>query len=165
MTHLLLPSLLLLGAVLVAPPAIAGGPEPDHVFDGDTIRLDGDVIRLFGIDAPEGKQRCRGADGETWDCGAAATTALRLALEDGRPDCDDRGRDAYGRRLAVCRVQGLDINGWLVREGFAWAFRRYSTLYVTAEDEARAARRGVWAARTEAPWSYRSRMRRLEGGW
>lgn len=139
--------------------------DADYVFDGDTIRLEGDIIRLFGIDAPEGKQTCRAANGGNWDCGAAATTSLRLALGDGRPDCDDRGRDIYHRRLAVCRVGGVDINDWLVREGFAWSFRRYSGLYNKAEEEARGARRGVWQARTETPWSYRARMRRVEGEW
>src|SRR4051794_5138793 len=79
-----LPRIAALAALLLAFAISLASAQPrdqtDFVFDGDTIRLDGDVIRLFGIDAPEGKQTCRGADGEDWDCGVAATASLRLAL-------------------------------------------------------------------------------------
>ncbi|TXN20390.1 thermonuclease family protein [Methylobacterium sp. WL9] len=44
--------------------------------------------------------------------------------------CEPSNIDQYGRTVAVCRLGALDLNGWLVEEGFALAYRRYSTAYV-----------------------------------
>ena len=53
--------------------------------------------------------------------------------------CADRGQDRYGRTLAICTLGDLDLNGWMVSEGWALAYRRYSLEYVLEEDVARAA--------------------------
>ena len=53
--------------------------------------------------------------------------------------CADRGQDRYGRTLAICTLGDLDLNGWMVSEGWALAYRRYSLEYVLEEDAARAA--------------------------
>jgi hypothetical protein len=58
--------------------------------------------------------------------------------------------------LAVCRAGGVEINSTLVREGFAWAFAKYSSSYVAEEREARSAKRGVFAAQNIAPWEFRA---------
>lgn len=129
-----------------------------HVLDGDTIDISGQRIRLEGIDAPEGGQRCnRRVIGE-WSCGTAATYAL-IGLVQGRAvSCDDRGTDKYSRMLAICFVDGRDINAEMVRLGLAWAYVKYSTAYVAVETEAREAKRGVWAAATMPPWEFRARQ-------
>jgi endonuclease YncB( thermonuclease family) len=54
-----------------------------------------------------------------------------------------------------CLVGDLDINEWLVTQGLALAYRRYSLDYVAAEDQARAASRGMWAGSFEPPWEWR----------
>ena len=132
-----------------------------RVLDGDTIdiatRDHGVVrIRLEGIDAPEGGQRCQLKWYGTWDCGRAATTALAQMTRDRVVTCDDRGPDKYGRTLGVCFTEGRDLNSEMVRIGLAWAFVRYSELYVAEERDARAAKIGVWQAPTQAPWDWRA---------
>jgi endonuclease YncB( thermonuclease family) len=132
-----------------------------RALDGDTIDLasrDHGVvrIRLEGIDAPEGGQRCNLRWYGTWDCGRAATTALAQILKDRIVSCDDRGGDKYGRTLGVCTVDNRDINSEMVRIGLAWAFVKYSPLYVAQEQDARSAKIGVWQAATQAPWEWRA---------
>ena len=71
--------------------------------------------------------------------------------------CEPRGTDKYGRMLAVCFADERDVNAMMVREGFAWAFVKYSQAYVAEEAQARAEHRGVWQAETEAPWDFRAK--------
>ena len=132
-----------------------------RAIDGDTIQLGGVRIRLHGIDAPESAQNCR-AGGRFWACGRAATKALAGLVRGKRVACEQRGRDRYGRVVAVCAVAGRDLNAWMVADGWAFAYRRYSRAYVVEETRARAARRGIWRGETVAPWDWR-RGKRLAG--
>ncbi len=127
-----------------------------RVVDGDTIEIAATTYRIFGIDAPEAGQRCAAASGKTWPCGKLATAAMDAAVASGDVTCEAMGTDAYGRTLAVCRAVGLDLGRLMVKEGLAWAFRRYSDAYSATENEARAARVGIWEAATETPWDYRA---------
>ena len=125
-----------------------------YVIDGDTIRISGAHIRLSGIDAPEREQSCmRGA--AQWRCGEAAKESLVRFIAGRALQCSPRDRDRYGRIVAVCFVNGEDVGGWMVREGWALAYRRYSRDYVDAEKAARTHRRGIWTSRFEAPWRWR----------
>jgi hypothetical protein len=65
-------------------------------------------------------------------------------------------KDRYGRTVAVCRLDKLDSNGWLVDEGLGMAYRRYSTAYIAQEDAAKQAKRGIWAGQFTAPWDWRN---------
>ena len=146
---------LLAGIFVLSLPAsaaeLAGKPR---IVDGDTLDLAGKKIRLFGIDAPEGKQTCT-LDGKAWACGIEARDAL-ARLIDGKPiTCQQRDIDRYKRIVAVCHVEGLDLNGAMVRQGWALAYRRYSRAYVEAEDEARLAVVGIWRAKVTEPWEWR----------
>lgn len=133
--------------------AISG---PAHVLDGDTIEVSGQRIRLEGIDAPEGGQRCNRRIFGEWSCGTAATYALIGLVQNREVGCENRGIDKYGRMLGICFVDGRDVNAEMVRMGLAWAYVKYSTAYVAEEAEARAAKRGVWVAATMPPWDYRA---------
>ena len=73
--------------------------------------------------------------------------------------CDPRDTDRYGRTVAVCLTRGVDLNGWLVTQGWAVAYRRYLRDYVRAEDQARAAGRGVWSGQFDMPWDWRAERR------
>ncbi len=117
----------------------------------------GERVRLKGIDAPERNQLCENATGNLYPCGQAATRVLRQHIGDGKVVCAiDPRRDRYGRALGVCSVHGEDLNAWLVSQGHALAYRRYSLRYVEQEEAARAAGRGVWAGAFVAPWDWRA---------
>lgn len=136
--------------------AVVAGPA--GVIDGDTLKIQGRKIRLFGIDAIEGKQRCLDASGQPWACGRAATQAVRSFIADSEVSCLVRDQDAYGRDVAVCDVRGQDLNGWIVRNGWAGAYSRYSLDYVAAEEKARSERVGIFAGSFTLPWQWRSQQ-------
>lgn len=125
------------------------------VIDGDTIELHGQRIRLFGIDAPEGRQPCESSSGKPWRCGTAAAQALDRLTVGKTVICDGKNRDRYGRIVAVCKVGGRDLGAALVEDGLAVAYRSYSHAYIPAEDAARKSRRGIWAGRFQMPWEWR----------
>lgn len=124
------------------------------VIDGDTIEVHGRRIRLHGIDAPENDQMCE-RNGRPWRCGRDATAALDRFIGGRSVTCHELDVDRFGRSVARCLVNGQDVNAWLVRNGWAIAYRRFSEAYVAHEAEARAARRGIWSGRFEMPESQR----------
>ena len=116
--------------------------------------MDGTRIRLYGVDAPETEQSYL-AGRARWTCGNRAKRDLARHIDARSVTCDERDRDRYGRVVAVCRHAGRDVNAWLVAQGWALAYRRYSGAYVDEEEAARAARRGVWRGEFVAPWDWR----------
>ena len=143
------------------PPSATETPAPNQVrvIDADTVDIDGTRYRLFGIDAPEARQTCR-AWGRTWDCGAAATEALMSRAEG--MTCEGGGTDRFGRTVGVCSSGGVDLNAWLVANGWALAYRQFSDEYVNEEEQARSNRRGIHRGEFVEPWDWR-RGERLEG--
>ena len=127
---------------------------PARVVDGDTIELEGERIRLHGIDAPEGRQSCS-VDGTEYPCGNMATAHLVNLTLGKHIECDGQERDRYKRLVAVCYANGVDLNGALVRAGWAVAYRRYSTDYVDEEAEARSEGIGMWRGEFDMPWEWR----------
>lgn len=143
----------------VALPARAGGMIGQaSVIDGDTIEIHGQRIRLFGIDAVESRQRCT-RNGAAWNCGQDAAFALADRIERAAIDCRGDERDRYGRLVAVCFKGTEDLNRWMVAQGWAVAYRRYSVDYVAEEVAARAAGRGLWSSTFDMPWEWRKRQR------
>lgn len=147
-------------AICFALPVHAQISGPASVTDGDTLRIGSQKIRLHGIDAPESRQTCK-ASGKSWRCGAAATRALRKRIAGRTVACDERDRDRYGRIVAVCRVAGKDVNAWMVSQGWAVAYRKYSRDYVSEESAAKSGRRGLWKGEFVPPSRWR-RGERLE---
>ena len=125
------------------------------VLDGDTIQINGQRIRLWGIDAFEAAQRCSGPDGDE-PCGARATHELDDMIGNHQVVCIYRDTDAYNRTVALCRVGALDLGASLVRKGLAVAFTRYALDYSPDEAEARANRVGAWAGSFTSPTDYRA---------
>ncbi|SUB00260.1 Staphylococcal nuclease homologue [Pannonibacter phragmitetus] len=162
-THAVRPSLrssLPLGALVLAA-CIAGGAAPLtfqalKVTDGDTIVLNGEKIRLEGIDAPEMAQRCLTPTGQEYRCGKEAADALRTFLSNGPVVCKGATLDDYGRRLGTCYSGALNVNAAMVESGHAFAFIRYSSSYVAEESRARAGKAGMFAGKAEAPWDFRA---------
>ncbi len=129
-------------------------------IDGDTIEIHGQRIRLFGIDAPEGGQRCNDAKSKSYRCGQRAAMALFNKIGRQSVACEPRDKDRYGRVVAVCRAGGVDLNGWLVAEGLAIAYRRFSNAYVLQEAAARSGKRGLWAGAFMLPEEWRRSNRK-----
>jgi endonuclease YncB( thermonuclease family) len=130
---------------------LSGQPK---IKDGDSFSLADSEVRLFGIDAPEGRQSCTRGDRE-WRCGDAAAAKLKSLVGSSRITCLRRDIDTYGRVVAECHRGNLDLAAEMVRAGLALAYRRYSTAYVDEENEARAARRGLWAGDFTPPEEWR----------
>lgn len=134
------------------------------VIGGDMIEIHGTRIRLWGIDAPETDQLCRGKDSELYRCGQKAATALAgILYAIGRPvSCTPKGHDQDGRTVAVCKIgdPGPDIAHWLVSNGHALDWPQYSKgNYETVQREAEYAGRGIWAGSYVEPWLYRACIR------
>jgi endonuclease YncB( thermonuclease family) len=128
------------------------------VVDGDTIEIHSQRIRLHGIDAPESSQLCE-LDGRPWRCGQTAANALADHIGRRTVMCEPKDRDRYGRLVAVCSVAGENLSAWMVLEGWAVAYRRYSQDYVADEDAARRAKRGIWRSTFTLPWEWRAQRR------
>ena len=125
------------------------------IIDGDSFEIGSVGVRLFGVDAPEGRQSCTRSTGRAWACGEAAAAELRRLAGSRELTCMRRDEDDYGRIVAVCRAGNTDLGAAMVRAGLAVAYRRYSDDYVAAEREAQAARRGLWAGQFVTPEAYR----------
>jgi endonuclease YncB( thermonuclease family) len=125
-----------------------------RVVDGDSVDIGTVHIRLFGIDAPEGRQLCT-RDSNPWPCGAAAAEKLRDLIGGATIDCVQRDVDKYERMVAVCKKGPTDLGAAMVKAGLALSYRQYSIDYVDEEDDARRAKRGMWAGEFIRPWDYR----------
>lgn len=126
-----------------------------NVIDGDSLAMGDIQFRLFGIDAVEAKQVCQ-RDGEEWACGLDAAAALRGIAEGKSLNCTQRDRDAYGRVVATCTVNGHDLAEEMVRMGYAVALRDFSMDYVPAEEAAKARSLGIWSSEFQMPRDYRA---------
>ena len=124
------------------------------VIDGDTIKL-GDVkIRFSGIDAPEINQTCVASEGKV-ACGKISRDILITKVTNNKISCTDEGKDFYGRVLGECFVNGESLSRYLVREGFAFAYRKYSDKFILDEEYAKSNRFGMWSMKFQYPWDYR----------
>lgn len=152
--------ILLLAAFLLASPVAANDlVGVASVIDADTLEIHGVRIRLHGIDAPESRQLCTNPFGQQWRCGQQAALALSDRIGRRTVNCAVRDVDRYDRAIAVCAQDNQDLNRWLVSEGWAVAYRRYSRDYIGAEDQARRAGRNIWAGQFVMPWDWRRGQR------
>lgn len=135
-------------------PSLAQMPIVGHaeVVDGDTLRLQGERIRLFGIDAPERDQVCLNDKFMLYRCGEAARAHLITLIANRKVECWAEVKDHYNRWVATCTVDGKDIGDAMVRAGHAIDYPRYSKgVYAKAEAEARENRRGIHLGVFENP--------------
>ena len=135
---------------------ISGKPV---ITDGDTIKIGTTKIRIEGMDAPERDQLCADENFQNYPCGVKSAEWLRDIIGDKSVDCTISKLDVYGRSLAICTVDGLDIGQEMVRDGWALAFVRYSKRYVEDEAAARTVNAGMWMGTFVEPWNYRRSKR------
>ncbi|WP_296720705.1 thermonuclease family protein [Erythrobacter sp.] len=126
-----------------------------EVIDGDSLRVGGTEVRLFGVDAPEFTQTCF-SNGSPVACGVMAKEALEGLIGGATLACIAQDTDTYGRTVARCSTSGVDVGDALVASGWATAFRRYGDDYVAAEARARTSRSGIWQWDFQLPEDYRA---------
>ncbi|MDA9437790.1 nuclease [Bradyrhizobium sp. CCBAU 51745] len=130
------------------------------IIDGDTLEIHGTRIRLWGIDAPESAQLCRGPDSLQYRCGAKAANELAAFIAGSPVSCTPMTLDRYGRTVAACAAGGTDLAYWLARQGLALDWPRYSQgRYAEAQNEARRDERGIWSGSFVEPWRFRECIR------
>ena len=139
---------------------IIGTPK---VVDGDTIHIKSYKIRLEGIDAPEMKQKCKKPFlqimffnfQKDYDCGLISKKKLIQKIGNKPVKCILLGKDRYKRYLAICLKDSLDLNRWMVRNGYAVAYRKYSKLYILDENFAKQEKLGLWKGTFVKPEKWR----------
>ena len=124
------------------------------IVDGDTIVLNGEKIRFSGIDTPELKQTCM-KDEQKVFCGMFAKMLLIKKIGNETPQCISEGKDAYKRTLAECFINGESLSVFLVRSGYAFAYRKYSKKFIKEEEFAKENKLGMWSMKFEYPWDFR----------
>ena len=131
---------------------IAGSPI---ITDGDTIKIINKRIRLHGIDAPESKQLCK-KNSKEYRCGIIATEALVKKINKNQVRCIVQDRlDRYKRYIGVCFLGNIDLNKWMVRNGYAVAYKKYSKKYVASQNLAKNDKVGLWIGTFQMPWEWR----------
>ena len=133
------------------------------VVDGDTIKINSKKIRLYGIDAPEKKQKCKKtyltisfmSFTKDYMCGEVSTEKLIKKINKQKLNCNILDVDRYKRLIGECFKRNINLNSWMVSNGYAVAYRKYSKKYVSDEINAKKNKLGIWQGKFEMPWDYR----------
>ena len=88
-------------------------------------------------------------------CGVTAKLILINKIGNNTVECISEGRDQYKRTLAECFVNNESLSSYLVRSGYAFAYRKYSKKFIRDENYAKANQIGMWSMKFEYPWDYR----------
>ena len=88
-------------------------------------------------------------------CGKSAKMLLIKKIGNEIPECIRKGKDAYKRTLAECFVNGESLSAFLVRSGYAFAYRKYSDKFVKDEEFAKENKFGLWSMKFQYPWDFR----------
>ena len=137
---------------IIACPLFAFPAKVIKISDGDTITVlsgkEQTKVRLYGIDAPEKKQ----------DYGQRSKQFLASLIAGQVVEVEPKGKDRYKRTLGIIYHKGQDINAQMVLNGYAWAYVKYSRIYVNQENTARENKRGLWqSSNSTPPWEWRKR--------
>ena len=125
------------------------------IIDGDTIILNSEKIRFYGIDTPEIKQSCTDNYGHTYFCGVKAKLELEKIIGSKKVSCIKKTKDRYKRSISICYVDENDISSLMVKRGWALAYKKYSKEYVKDEAIAKLNNAGMWSGKFIAPWKWR----------
>ena len=142
---------------------ISGIPK---VVDGDTVHIDNYKFRLEGIDAPEMRQKCKKESlkisfiisfifYKDYSCGEVSKEKLKSKIRGSEIKCISSSKDRYKRYIATCYKGKTNLNQWMVRNGFAIAYRRYSKTYVPDEEFAKENKLGLWKGKFMEPEKWR----------
>ena len=142
---------------------ISGIPK---IVDGDTVHINENKFRLEGIDAPEMRQKCKKESlkisfiiGFTfykdYNCGKVSKEKLKSKIRGSEIKCIFTTKDRYKRYIATCYKKKTNLNQWMVRNGYAIAYRRYSKKYIPDEDFAKEKKLGLWQGKFMNPEKWR----------
>ena len=137
---------------------VAHAENAVKVIDGDTIHIGSKKYRFSGIDTPEMKQTCK-KDNQIVMCGVIARDALVKKINKQQVSCKEEEIDRYKRIVAECFVNNDSLSKYLVRNGHAVAYRKYSMKFVEDEDYAKKNKLGLWSMSFDYPWDYRAKLR------
>jgi endonuclease YncB( thermonuclease family) len=143
------------------PPAVMGESSisgTSRVIDGDTLQINGRLIHLHGIDAPEADQLCS-LNGRPSPCGREATEFLRKLTDGQVVSCREVNRDRHGQIVAKCKADWMDLGAEMVTTGMAVAYLRYSDDYLRNYREARGKGNGIFAGEFIEPERWRGGAR------
>ena len=144
--------ILLISSLNVVASEISGVPR---ITDGDTIKILNKRIRFYGIDTPEKKQICI-KNSKEYRCGQEATNALIKKINRKTVVCKVQEKlDRYKRYVGVCFLGDINLNKWMVRNGYAVAYRRYSKDYIQDENYAKKNKIGLWSGNFTHPEKWR----------
>lgn len=154
----------LIGLTLFFPQfALAQIQGEPTVIDGNTLRVEDEEIRLYGIDAPEAGQTCR-QYGQPYPCGEIAAATLRTLVGNSVVVCEVVDAQAAGLSRGLCRnAYGQDLGEAMVVMGWALADPQQSDRYAEAEASAKASRSGLWGGDFVPPWDWRDGERLSRG--
>ena len=136
------------------------------IIDGDTVLINNKKIRLEGIDAPEIKQQCKKPFlkisafigfqfSKSYSCGVESKKKLIDKIDNSKIKCVTSSKDKYKRYLATCYKEKINLNKWMVRNGHAVAYKRYSKDYVRDEEFANENKLGLWEGSFTMPEKWR----------
>ena len=142
---------------------ISGVP---NIIDGDTLHINDKKFRLEGIDAPEMRQQCKKeyfkisffigfTFYKDYGCGRVSKEKLITKIDTAEIKCISSSKDRYKRYIATCYKGKTNLNQWMVRNGFAIAYRRYSKTYVPDEVFAKENKLGLWQGKFMEPEKWR----------
>ena len=145
------------------------GKEIDGVpkiIDGDTVYINSLKIRFEGIDAPEIKQQCKKdylnissiigfSFKKDYLCGVISKKKLENKIKNSEIKCILSSKDRYKRYLATCYKGDVNLNKWMVRNGYAVAYKRYSRQYLNDEKFAEDNKLGIWKGTFLRPEKWR----------
>ena len=127
-------------------------------ISGDLLRVNGQLVRIAGIEPPVAKHPCLKANGRRWNCSAAARTALEKIVRGKSVACAASSQDDEGHTLASCTIDGDDVADALVRGGHVFAAPGLFASYGSAESAASAAKIGLWQGDTVRPQQWREQI-------
>ena len=133
------------------------------IIDGDTIKINGQAIRFGGIDAPESfyrgkKQECYLNEKKVF-CGELSKQKLKEKISSNIVSCIiEKNKDRYGRIVAECFINEESLSSFMVRNGYAFDYKRYSDRkYAHDEEYAKINNLGIWKMKFEYPWEWRKK--------
>ena len=128
------------------------------IIEGDTIHIGNNKIRLYGIDAPEINQTCT-IEKIIWECGFESSLALESIISEKEVQCEIVDIDRYKRFVAKCFVKNINLNQYMVQNGWAVAYRYYSDDFIKNEEIAKKNKAGIWQGEFLEPYLFRKQQK------